>query len=448
MRKSRLMNGLRTLSILVALLAGTQLAQAQNPNFYIYLCIGQSNMEGQGTIEAQDQTGIDDRFVMMSAIDCGDRKAGQWRTAVPPLCRCTTMLCPADYFGRTMVEALPEDVRVGIINVAVAGCKIDLFDKTNYATYIQNEVTQTWQKDMVAAYDGNPRAKLVAAAKLAQQDGVIKGILLHQGESDAYNDQWLQNVKTVYNDLLADLNLSADTVPLIAGEVVTTAMGGSCGGANTTINRLPSVIPTSYVVSASGLGHQGDNLHFSSAAYRELGKRYAAKALELLGVETQEEPNPGDDGDKNTTKVHADFSNITLAGEAQWDAATQTLSWTQKWANQVHGLQLPTGDLTGYEKIGVESADLNAQNFRLLLYVGSDATTINVTQAGVQEFKLADYLSTANLKNVTEVVLSGGNQDVTGSVRILDLWLETFDTSVPVFHDFVELCFDFCRICD
>ena len=291
MRKKR--NLLVTLALAVLGLMTAVSARAEvDQNFYIYLCIGQSNMEGQGTIEAQDLTGIDDRFLMMSAINCGDRQVGQWRKAVPPLCRCYTKLCPADYFGRTMVAALPAETRVGVINVAVAGCKIDLFDKDSYKTYIQNEVTQQWQKDMVDAYDGNPRGKLVAAAREAMKDGVVKGILLHQGESDAYSDQWLQKVKKVYNDLLTVLDLKAEDVPLIAGEVVTTAMGGSCGGANNTINRLPSVIPTAYVVSAQGLAHQGDNLHFSSAAYRELGKRYAAKALELLGAGQQKVTPP------------------------------------------------------------------------------------------------------------------------------------------------------------
>ena len=251
-------------------------------------------------------------------------------------------------------------------------------------------------------------------------------MLLHQGESDAYSDQWLQKVKKVYTELLGDLGLTAADVPLIAGEVVTQAMGGQCGGANTTINRLPSVISSAHVVSAAGLAHQGDALHFSSASYRELGRRYAAKALELLGVQQ-------DDGDspKQTTKVHADFSNPSLSSEVQWDAATHTMTWTQKWANQIRNLQLPSGDLTGYEKIGVESADLRGQNFRLLVYNGSDATTITVTQTGVQEFRLADYVSASNLKSVTEVVLSGGNGEENGSVRILDLWLETFDQSAP-----------------
>ena len=45
-----------------------------------------------------------------------------------------------DYFGRTMVAGLPENIRVGVVKVAVPGCKIELFEKltcTNYAATVQ-----------------------------------------------------------------------------------------------------------------------------------------------------------------------------------------------------------------------------------------------------------------------------------------------------------------------
>ena len=64
-----------------------------------------------------------------------DRKKGNWYPAVLPLCRGSTGLCPADYFGRTMVAHLPKDVRVGVVNVSVAGCKIELFDKAKSEAY-------------------------------------------------------------------------------------------------------------------------------------------------------------------------------------------------------------------------------------------------------------------------------------------------------------------------
>ena len=39
--------------------------KAQDPDFHIYLCFGQSNMEGNARIEAQDLEGVSDRFMMI-----------------------------------------------------------------------------------------------------------------------------------------------------------------------------------------------------------------------------------------------------------------------------------------------------------------------------------------------------------------------------------------------
>ena len=98
---------------------------AQEPNFHIYLCIGQSNMEVAGKIEAQDTVNIDERFSILEAVDCPDikRVKGQWYTAKPPLCRCKTGLSPADYFGRTMLENMPKEQMLGLVHVAIGGSK-------------------------------------------------------------------------------------------------------------------------------------------------------------------------------------------------------------------------------------------------------------------------------------------------------------------------------------
>lgn len=190
------------------LFMGTR-ASAQDKKFYIFLCLGQSNMEGNARIQPQDTVGIDPRFQVLEAVDCPGlkRTKGNWYTAVPPLSRCKTGLTPADYFGRTMVANLPEDVRVGIINVAVGGCKIELFDKVNYQSYVTT--APKWMIGMFSQYDGNPYTQLVELANVAQKDGVIKGILLHQGESNSNDPLWTKKVNLVYDNLLKDLRLKA-----------------------------------------------------------------------------------------------------------------------------------------------------------------------------------------------------------------------------------------------
>lgn len=256
-------------------------AIAQNPKFHIYLCLGQSNMEGNAKFEPQDTT-VNSRFRVLEALDCDNlnRKKGQWYTAVPPLSRCKTGLTPADYFGREMVDKLPEDVTVGVINVAIGGCKIELFDKNIFENY--KTTAPSWMKGMIDQYDGNPYGRLVELAKIAQKDGVIKGILLHQGESNTGDTLWTKKVKIVYDNLLKDLNLKAESTPLLAGEVVNADQDGICASMNKIIATLPATIPNSHIISSAGCPDVADNLHFSAEGYRILGKRYATKMLEIL----------------------------------------------------------------------------------------------------------------------------------------------------------------------
>ena len=177
---------------------------------------------------------------------------------------------------------LPKDIKVGIINVSVAGCKIEIFDKDNYQTYLST--APTWMTNIAKEYGGNPYGHLVEMAKLAQKDGIIKGVLLHQGESNTKDSLWPQKVKAVYKNLLKDLKLKNKKVPLLAGELVNADQGGVCASMNAIIGTLPQTISNSYVISSAGCTDSRDNLHFNAEGYRELGRRYAAKMLTLLGV--------------------------------------------------------------------------------------------------------------------------------------------------------------------
>lgn len=256
---------------------------AQDPNFHIYLCFGQSNMEGAGAIENQDRTGVDARFQVMGAVNCSQNGKsyvmGRWQAATPSIVRCNTGLGPSDYFGRTMVANLPSNTKIGIVPVAVGGCDIALFDKVNYGSYVAT--APSWMQGTINMYGGNPYARMVEVAKLAQKDGMIKGILLHQGETNNGQQTWPSKVKAIYDNLIKDLGLDASKTPLLVGELVTTAQGGACGLHNSVIAKVPSTIPNAHVISASGLAHNGDGLHFTSAAYRILGQRYAEKMLAL-----------------------------------------------------------------------------------------------------------------------------------------------------------------------
>lgn len=252
-----------------------------DPDFHVYLAFGQSNMEGFPGIEQQDKTGVDSRFQMLAAVDFAGlgRRQGVWYPAVPPLCRSSTGLCPADFFGRTMVATLPQRVRVGVLNVAVAGCKIELFDRDTFQSYAATAAP--WMTAIIAEYGGNPYQRLVDMARVAAKRGVIKGILLHQGESNTNDAAWPDKVARIYRNLLVDLQLDPARVPLLAGEVVNADQQGAAASANEIIAMLPRVIPTAHVVSSKGCEARRDRLHFTPAGYRELGKRYADTLLAL-----------------------------------------------------------------------------------------------------------------------------------------------------------------------
>ena len=310
-----------------------------DPNFHIYLCFGQSNMEGNAAIEGKDRVGVDPRFMMMAAVDMpsSKRKKGEWYTAYPPLCRDYTGLTPADYFGREMVAHLPENIKVGVINVAVGGASIDLFDQDKCADYIKKEAD--WFKNYCSEYGNDPYKVLVTMAKKAQQNGVIKGILLHQGCTNNGQKDWPVRVKRIYVRLLHDLGLNEEETPLLIGELLSQEQGGICWGHNNVIAKTQPVIPNSYVVSSKDCPGASDGLHFTAEGYRMIGKRYAEKMLELLGPDYS---GPKKEIDFDTSETYfpltAEAFNPSLYLEGKFvGASTVTYFTTTETYNGARG---------------------------------------------------------------------------------------------------------------
>jgi len=270
------------LGVLVALTAN---AQKPDPNFYIFLCFGQSNMEGAARPEAQDIASPGPRFLLMPAVDFPEkgRKMGEWCEASAPLCRPNTGLTPADWFGRTLVASLPENIKIGVIHVAIGGIDIKGFLPDSIQSYVKR--APNWMKGMLEAYDNNPYQRLVTLAKKAQKDGVIKGILMHQGETNTGDPKWAGMVQQVYDNLCGDLQLKPEEVNLYAGNIVQANGEGVCIGCKKQIDELPKTLHTAQVISSDGCTNGPDKLHFDAAGYRELGCRYGEAVARHLGFE-------------------------------------------------------------------------------------------------------------------------------------------------------------------
>jgi hypothetical protein len=236
----------------------------------VFLLFGQSNMWGVPNPQQQDLT-INPRVEVLTITSCSKHGTNQWVPAQPPLHGCVGQpgtggqgpgVGPGDYFGKAMADAFPNDT-ILLVPAAVPGVSIDTFQpgQTNYTN-------------------------LLNRAKMAQQRGEIRGMIFHQGETDAGNTgTWPARVKTVVDRLRSDLN--APNAPFVAGELLPS---GCCGGMNSVIDGLPNTISKAAVAKADqsfgavpASQDMYGNLHFDLAAQRIFGARYGQAMLTLLG---------------------------------------------------------------------------------------------------------------------------------------------------------------------
>lgn len=440
-----------------------------DPNFQIYLCFGQSNMEGfaslDGTyngIEDKDKT-VDERFQVLNVVSGNwngvQREVGHWYTAVPPLCRSNTGLCPADYFGRTMVEELSKtnpDIKVGVIVVAIGGASIRAFHKTEYASYyneMKNDTESAWLASTMDIYGGNPYATLVDMARIAQKQGVIKGILMHQGESDDCGAAWRQDVADIYNSLVADLSLKPESTPLLIGELLDDGQGHGNGVyKNSSFTEVRTLVPNAYVVSSEGCtvvdasidpDNAGNNryLHFSSEGYRKLGRNYAQTMINIL--EKGGTSVPASNNHFDLAKLDADLESDPNPSGTSWNVETGEL--TTK-ANGIGGWKFETPiDLTVSNYLIVEFSEKPAvSGTRLAIYSDSysvfDYSYTNGTIEGNMividikngTFETSKYgvseKKTLDLKNIKMLGIQTGGG---GSVKIKRVYLDDKKPEIP-----------------
>ena len=390
----------------MALMAGVASVAfaAPDPNFHIYLAFGQSNMEGQGDISSQDKT-VDERFQVMWAANDGycnqGMSKGKWSKAVPPLAHCNgAKLGPTDYFGRTMVEKTDSQIRVGVIVVAVAGCSIKLFDKDNYSSYVNSQRGQDWMIQRINAYGGNPYGRLIEMAKKAQEAGVIKGVIFHQGETDAGDGNWPSAVKKVYDNIIKDLGLG-DDIPFLAGEVL---RSGVSSGANQNIAKLPQQSKNFYVVSSEGFNQalgDGQNVHFTAQEYRDFGKRYAEKMIEVLGdkikpvaeaVESSSSaaPESSSDAIESSSSDNPTFVDVAQAqsrfigkavvnaGRVEVPVAMEKSPVVAKVFSMQGSIVLDFSNSYAGGTLGFDTANLPAGSYMLSVQVGSERSVQKV----------------------------------------------------------------------
>jgi hypothetical protein len=222
---------------------------------HIYLLIGQSNMAGRAFF-APEESGVIERSYVLN----GD---GNWESAKNPLNRYSTIrkgldkqkMNPGYMFAKTMIEK-DKDVSIGLVVNARADTKIS-----------------QWAKGTEFYNDALKRVET------ARETGILKGVLWHQGESDAKNAEYLDQLKTFIADLRKDLK--EPNLPFVAGQVNNIKL------INDQIAELPENVPYTGFVSSEGL-KTSDNTHFDAKSMRLLGNRYAIVMQKLVNSEQKE----------------------------------------------------------------------------------------------------------------------------------------------------------------
>lgn len=264
--------------------AAATLHAAPDPNYHIYLLFGQSNMTGGGATNpvVAKECDTTSRVKVMAYMNCGGnspeckiplgRTADKWYTAFPPLHDCNEGICPGDFFAKTLLDSVRGDITIGLIPCALAGVALNVFLPNGPNAGIGPPSGK------------NAYAWMLARCKLAQQVGVIKGILLHQGESGSGSGTaWDAMAIQIFDNLKKDLELDPN-IPVVVGELRSDNTSPSQN--NTNFNKMVDGLPAKYkncaVASSSGLvGNGRDVWHFTPAGFQEFGIRYAKAFLSV-----------------------------------------------------------------------------------------------------------------------------------------------------------------------
>jgi hypothetical protein len=230
-----------------------------DPNFHLYLLVGQSNMAGRGTITAEYSSQSDSNVLMLN-------KDNEWVMAQHPLHFDKPKMAavgPGLAFGLEMAKANPKG-KIGLIPCAVGGTAIDSWEPSAI-----DPVTKKYPYD-----------DAIARLRMAMKSGVIKGIIWHQGEANSTPERspdYLEKLAALIERLRAvagDKNL-----PFVAGELG--RYRDRYQLINDQLQLLSEKVRNTALASSEGLTDKGDNTHFDAASATELGKRFAAQMIRL-----------------------------------------------------------------------------------------------------------------------------------------------------------------------
>lgn len=292
------------LACAAVLAAADAVVPADRSQFHIVVLMGQSNMAGTATPILPEYATPAERVLTLEGTT--------WRPATSPLERGRGPgMCPGQSFAKHYADLHP-GVTVGLVQCARGGRSIKELGKGGT------------DRDGSLNYDQN-----LARIRVAMQAGTLKAVLWHQGESDAGDQGYVDRLAAYVADLRGDLG--TPEVPFIAGEIGRFLSWGT--GFNNRLQRAPATIPRSAVVSAEGLGHLGDVVHFSGFSAEIQGARYLDAWLAI--AEPQLRPRFGPVLQRVTREMQARDAawDVLLNGDAS-EGGERPFAWDGRWTGR------------------------------------------------------------------------------------------------------------------
>lgn len=232
-------------------------------NFWIFIMAGQSNMAGRGLVEPED--------TIPSTKVYSITKDNQWILAKEPLHFYEPNLTGLDCglsFGKTLASAVEDRIYIGIIPTAIGGSAVEQW--VGDSTYRNVKLFTNFTEK----------------AQLAMKVGTIKGIIWHQGETNAHEKPFV-NYESNLKQLISKFRKTVgnERLPVIAGELGSFLREKEFNHYNDSVNYVLKKMASSdkyfHVIATHDLTHKGDSLHFDSRSQRIMGNRMAEKYLQL-----------------------------------------------------------------------------------------------------------------------------------------------------------------------
>lgn len=224
-------------------------------DIWVFILAGQSNMAGRGFVEPED-TIPDNRILTIN-------KSNEIVIAKEPLHFYEPTLTGLDCgvsFARNLLNQLPASASILLVPTAVGGSSIE-----------------QWLGDSVWR-----QVKLLSnfteKVKIANDVGILKGILWHQGESNANTKAGIERYPNQMADLaevFRKISKSPD-LPVLVGEIGSFSKQPQLYDQfNKNLLQFVNNDRNSALIKTGDLIHKGDSLHFDAGAQRTLGERFA-----------------------------------------------------------------------------------------------------------------------------------------------------------------------------